>query len=88
MAYVKFKVSMLKTTGEESLFTKMKLSYASNRECGVLLFIVNLFQSVGIKGVGMPLTEEFALRAYARMMNTLNVDCLEPLLAEHFTYES
>lgn len=36
----------------------------------------------------MPLTEETALRAYARMMNTLNADYLEPLLAEDFTYES
>jgi hypothetical protein len=36
----------------------------------------------------MPLTEEAALRAYARMMNTLNADCLEPLLADDFTYES
>ena len=36
----------------------------------------------------MPLTEETALRAYARMMNTLTADCLEPLLAEDFTYES
>jgi hypothetical protein len=29
-----------------------------------------------------------ALRAYARMMNTLRVDPLEPLLAEDFHYES
>lgn len=36
----------------------------------------------------MPLTEEAALRAYARMMNTLNAQCLEPLLADDFTYES
>jgi len=36
----------------------------------------------------MPLTEEAALRAYARMMNTLNAECLEPLLADDFTYES
>lgn len=36
----------------------------------------------------MPLTEEAALRAYAKMMNTLNAECLEPLLAEDFTYES
>lgn len=36
----------------------------------------------------MPLTEESALRAYAKILNTLNVDCLEPLLADDFTYES
>mgnify|MGYP001392510718 CR=1 FL=1 len=36
----------------------------------------------------MPLTEEAALRAYAKMMNTLNVECLEPLLADYFTFES
>ena len=36
----------------------------------------------------MPLTEETALRAYAKMMNTLNAECLEPLLADDFTYES
>ena len=36
----------------------------------------------------MPLTEEAALRAYAKMMNTLNAECLEPLLADDFTYES
>jgi hypothetical protein len=43
---------------------------------------------LGIKGAFMPLTEEAALRAYAKMMNTLNADRLEPLLAEDFTYES
>ena len=36
----------------------------------------------------MPMTEETALRAYAKMMNTQNLDCLEPLLADDFTYES
>ncbi len=36
----------------------------------------------------MPLSEETALRAYARMMNTLNEELLEPLLADDFTYES
>lgn len=36
----------------------------------------------------MPLTEETALRAYAKMMNTLNAECLEPLLADDFTYKS
>jgi hypothetical protein len=36
----------------------------------------------------MPLTEETALRTYARMMNTLNAELLEPLLADDFTYES
>ena len=36
----------------------------------------------------MLLSEEAALRAYAKMMNTLNAECLEPLLAEDFTYES
>jgi len=36
----------------------------------------------------MLLTEEAALRAYARMLNTLDVGYLEPLLAEDFTYES
>lgn len=46
-------------------------------------------QDVGYKmGAAMPMTEESALRAYAKMLNTLNVDCLEPLLAEDFTYES
>lgn len=38
--------------------------------------------------VGIPLTEEAALQAYARMMNTLNTECLESLLADDFTYES
>ena len=36
----------------------------------------------------MNLTEYEALRAYARMMNTLSAEPLEPLLAEDFTYES
>lgn len=36
----------------------------------------------------MPLTVETALRTYARMMNTLNAELLEPLLADDFTYES
>lgn len=36
----------------------------------------------------MPLTEEAALRAFAKMMNTLNAEFLEPLLADDFTYES
>jgi hypothetical protein len=36
----------------------------------------------------MPLTQQEALCAYARMMNTLNADALEPLLAEGFVYES
>lgn len=36
----------------------------------------------------MPLTEEVALRAYARMMNTLDADCLAPLLDDEFVYES
>ena len=36
----------------------------------------------------MELTEHEALRAYARMINTLNADHLEPHLAEDFTYES
>lgn len=36
----------------------------------------------------MPLTKEAALREYARMMNTLNAECLSPLLADDFTYES
>ncbi|MBU1647767.1 MAG: hypothetical protein KKF37_00240 [Proteobacteria bacterium] len=36
----------------------------------------------------MPLTEKAALRAYAKMMNTLNTKHLEPLLADDFTYES
>lgn len=36
----------------------------------------------------MPLTEEAALRTYAKMMNTLNAECLEPLLADDFIYES
>ena len=36
----------------------------------------------------MPLTEEAALRAYASMMNTLNAECIEPLLADDFIFES
>ena len=36
----------------------------------------------------MELTRSEALRAYARMMNTLNVTPLESLLADDFTYES
>ena len=36
----------------------------------------------------MELTQAEALRAYAKMMNTLDVSALEPLLADNFTYES
>lgn len=36
----------------------------------------------------MALTQHEALCAYARMMNSLNADLLEPLLAEDFAYES
>ena len=36
----------------------------------------------------MELTPHEGLRAYARMMNTLSVEPLEPLLADDFTYES
>lgn len=36
----------------------------------------------------MELSEEVALRAYAVMMNTLNADVLESLLADDFVYES
>lgn len=36
----------------------------------------------------MELTEEGALRAYARMLNTLSVEHLEPILADDFVYES
>lgn len=36
----------------------------------------------------MPLTEDTALRAYAKMINTLSINALEPLLADDFTYES
>ena len=36
----------------------------------------------------MQLTKEDALRAYARMMNTLDVSHLEPLLADDFHYAS
>ncbi|OGS93822.1 MAG: hypothetical protein A2X75_01305 [Gallionellales bacterium GWE2_58_10] len=36
----------------------------------------------------MKLTELDALRAYARMMNTLNVSHIEPLLDENFRYSS
>lgn len=35
-----------------------------------------------------PLSQEEALRAYARMLNHLSVDYLEPLLAEDFHYTS
>lgn len=36
----------------------------------------------------MNLTAEAALRAYATMMNKLDVSCLEPLLADDFDYAS
>ena len=36
----------------------------------------------------MSITKEQALHAYASMMNTLDVSCLEPLLAEDFHYAS
>ena len=36
----------------------------------------------------MKLTEFTALQAYARMMNTMNTELFEPLLAEDFVYES
>ena len=36
----------------------------------------------------MELTEVVALRAYAKMMNTLSAEPLEPLLADDFAYES
>lgn len=36
----------------------------------------------------MSQNEELALRAYAKMMNTLDPQCLEPLLADDFIYES
>ena len=36
----------------------------------------------------MSLTELDALVAYAKMMNTLRVEHLEPLLADDFHYES
>lgn len=36
----------------------------------------------------MDLTQSEALHAYAKMMNTLSVAPLEPLLADDFTYES
>ena len=36
----------------------------------------------------MSLTKETALRAYARMLNTLDAGCLEHLLADDFVYES
>ena len=36
----------------------------------------------------MSLTTEQALRAYAAMMNALDVSCLEPLLADDFHYAS
>jgi hypothetical protein len=36
----------------------------------------------------MELTQESALRAYAKMMNTLNTEPLEALLADDFVYES
>ncbi len=36
----------------------------------------------------MELTESDALRAYAKMMNTLSVEPLESLLADDFVYES
>ncbi len=36
----------------------------------------------------MELTQYEGLRAYAKMMNTLSIAPLEPLLADNFTYES
>ena len=36
----------------------------------------------------MELTETEALRAYAKMMNTLSAEPLEPLLGDDFAYES
>lgn len=36
----------------------------------------------------MMLTPTDALRAYAKMMNTLSVDALEPILDDNFVYES
>ena len=36
----------------------------------------------------MELTEVDALRAYAKMMNTLSVEPLEPLVVDEFAYES
>lgn len=36
----------------------------------------------------MPLTKESALWAYAKMMNTLNTDGFEPLIADDFIYSS
>ena len=36
----------------------------------------------------MELTEVVALRAYAKMMNTLSMEPLESLLADDFTYEA
>jgi hypothetical protein len=36
----------------------------------------------------MPLTKEDALRAYAKMLNSLRPDAVEHLLAEEFVYES
>lgn len=36
----------------------------------------------------MPLTAELALRAYAKMLNTLDSECVEHLLADDFIYES
>ena len=36
----------------------------------------------------MSITKEHALRAYSAMMNTLDVSCLEPLLADDFHYAS
>jgi hypothetical protein len=36
----------------------------------------------------MELTQESALRAYAKTMNTLNIEPLEALLADDFVYES
>lgn len=47
-----------------------------------------LLAALGIRGSFMELTQAEALRAYAKMMNTLDVSALEPLLADNFTYES
>jgi hypothetical protein len=53
---------------------------------GQIIFGRNLKQTT--IGAVMPLSEEAALRAYARMLNTLNSATLEPLLADDFVYES
>ena len=41
-----------------------------------------------LRGAGVPLTEQSALRSYARMMNTLHIGDFENILSDDFCYTS